>query len=364
MDQVPISKWAPKFGNINNSEPAVQGEVTINTYLRAGEFQHRNFYVASESGDRIVFPYGKDMSDKHVQGVDEHEVALLVREEREDYTGKEGGKKRYREGAVRPKGARVDNYPLVLTSLNGVNVKGSIAGFDEYFWKLPAEVRKAYIRQQFCPIGVIGTPNLLDSEDNRYTFPYFPTRIAGVFSMQNGPYDIHAGDYLMVDVPEPKKDQNDKVQSYKRSAEADKYSRLPSNKVTMELIPVKHGEMASFTALEEFMESKNDEQIEDWINKMVPGFAQMTEVEKLNAVEKLPTCAEQFLLTNLVLLVAFQGARGVRQTFDTHKRLLQMLYKSYFNVRTEISERVVGRGLHHIKKWAEGDVYVGKGYFV
>lgn len=352
MDQVPVSQWAPKFGNINNSEPAVQGEVTINTYLRKGEFAVRNYRVSVAKDDdrNVVFPYGKMAAKEEVEGVEEHEVALLVKEAPHDPTGaRKDNRKRYREGAVRPKGKMVDNYPLVITSLNALYIQSKHDNFANLYWTLPDEVKKAYIRKEFCPIGVIGTPNDLASKDNRYTFPYFPTRIAGVFSMQNGPEQVYAGQYVMIDAPLPDKKQ------FKRATNLAKFSRLPDDKVTMEIVPIDSRKLASFMALEEYIENLDQGKL-NYINGLV------------NVQDDEVTCIEEFIAVNLDLLDELsrevRTVESIQRTFAGKKELLKKLYKTYFNVRTEFCERVIGRALTHTQEGAEGDVYIGKGYFL
>lgn len=348
MISVPVSQYAPKFGNLNNSEPAVQGEVTINTYLRTSEFNIRNYEIAQADDDHTVFPYGKIAPVDTVQGVEEHEVALLLRETPADPLKPESGKKRYREGAIRPKGKKVDNYPLVITSLSGLFLKFKDDKLAAKFFELPVEVQKAYIRRVFCPIGVIGTPSHLDSEDNRYTYPYFPTRLAGVFSVQNGPYRVMTGEHLVIDAPKPNKN------GFVRESDLDAQSRLDKSKATMEVVPLRIAEMASFTAMEE------------WFTNLTS--THLAEVLATSETSEDLVCWFSFLKVNLELLEKLSesdlnNADDYKKAFKDHRNLLRKLYKAYFQTRTELAERVFGRALQNIPRGAEGDVYVGKGYF-
>lgn len=350
----------PKFGDFNNSEPAKQGQVTINTYLDEGEYNRRvNDILRDETAStNIVYPYGKVAPTKKTFSVKENEPALMVKKDLSSVYKKD--KKRdgpgFRGNWYNHKGLvpKRDTYARVFNSLTGMTLDLG-ARAKEKWDAMQEEEKKALIRSQFRVIGTIGTTYDYDS---KIGMAYFPVRLAGTFAMRNGSKPVSAGQYLMVDAPKP--NEKDNTNAWKRDPALQSLTDIPQDKVTMELVPFDPNHLPSLEVLEHYLDNPDEMKVKKGnIEKLLQFDALSKPADRLQVLNTI----DRFLITSWDLLKALnfeEDDRDYRKR-DNYK-LFKDLIDSFFLVRCEQKSRIIGRALTDAEPGAQVDVYVTEGY--
>lgn len=352
----------PKFGDFNNSEPAKQGQVTVNTYLDEGEYNIRvNSLLREADGDStVVYPYGKFAPTKKTFSVKENEPALMrkrgvkgpfTKDRKRDSRGGGGGGWYNHKGLVPKK----DNYAHVFNSLNGMSI--DLGADAKAKWEaLHEEEKKAYIRAQFRLVGTIGTTYDYES---KIGMAYFPTRLAGVFAMRNGSKQVSAGQYLMIDAPAP----NPKADSpaWKRDAKLQNLTDIPQDKVVMEVVPFNPNELPSLEVLEHYLGRPGEMSVK--LNHINEVLALDKGVEKVSDRLTVLNTVDRFLHCSHKVLKKMCGGVDREDILDTLEyQMFKDLIDAFFLVRAEQKSRMLGRALSDAEPGAQLDVYVTEGY--
>jgi hypothetical protein len=353
----------PKFGDWGNSEPAKQGEITVNTYLDVSEFNKRSNDILLSSGtkpeldNRFIYPYGKLPPTKKTFSVKENEVALMSKKGDPEKKPGDGSKfknshKWYNQKDLQPKH---DNYAHVFNSLNGIRLDMKDNAKDKWE-KMPDEERKALIRKDFRVVGTIGTSYNYES---KIGMPYFPTRIGGVFAMQNGSKPVTAGQFLMIDAPLPDKSY-DSAKQWKRKPELAKLTDIPDDKVTMEIVPFDANEVPSWEVLEYYLSDSSllDKKLKEM------GVNVDEDLDLISSLKKDRMLTMNEFLYSCILVLKSIGYKfpGNYNPSSIHIRLLRRLVDSFFMIRAEQHGRIFAKALTDAPPGAQVDVFVTKGY--
>lgn len=350
--------YRPKFGDIGNSEPAVQAEITVNAYLDKQEKSVRISKHKIKEGNGIVYPFGKTDLNDRTYSVRENEPAFIRRE-------------RLRKKNTIAKQFNIpkhDNYAHVFTSLNGLylNVPKSV---EQNWDDLDDEMKKYYVRDCLTLVGTIGTSYDATTSEGKIKYAYFPVRKGGVYAMRAGSMEIKSGQMLLVDSPLPVK----KGQSFRLDNEIAKLSKdVDKAKAFMEVVPYNVDRIPTYDLTVNFFDTwflekdnKNAAILEEYLKYVK------------NKEDLAPNVLEVFFVRVLELLAFTQGVDQTTKKTDEwiedckpawakvkESDVLKNLMDSFFGIRTEINRRIIGIALTSAQKGCQLDVFVTHGYAV
>lgn len=350
--------YVPKFGDLGNSEPAKQAEITVNTYLDKREKNVRVVKAKVKPGFGVVFPYGLENLNDRTFSVRENEPAFIRREK--------NAKNHSFSIAKQFNIPKHDNYAHVFSSLNGLYLHVPTA-IETNWMTLPEELRKYYVRDCLTLVGTIGTSYDATTAEGKVKYSYFPTRLGGVFAMRAGSKDIKAGDVLVVDAPKTLSANN--PGPYKMDHVIAPYSKdIDPNKAFMEIVPFDVDQIPTYELVVEFF----DEWLKDNIHNdnILKSYA-----EHVKHMDKKPAHVIEVFFFRVLELLAFKKGNdmiednwidNVKDAWKDVKKtsVLKNLMDSFFGIRTEINRRAIGVAMTSAKPGCQVDVYVTHGYAV